>query len=94
MAEDHDGVRVFMARNAWDLDRMIKDWPALTLQRHARADRRRDGVRTAHGEKRAANPSLRAGTPLYLILSLSKDAGWFCNVAHSTRVLRQAQDEG
>jgi peptide chain release factor 3 len=29
MAEDHDGVKVFMARNAWDLDRMIKDWPAL-----------------------------------------------------------------
>jgi peptide chain release factor 3 len=29
MAEDHDGVKVFMARNAWDLDRMTKDWPAL-----------------------------------------------------------------
>jgi peptide chain release factor 3 len=29
MAEDHDGVRVFMARNAWDLDRMTKDWPGL-----------------------------------------------------------------
>ena len=28
-AEDHDGVRVFMARNAWDLDRMTRDWPAL-----------------------------------------------------------------
>ena len=28
-AEDHDGVRVFMARNAWDLDRMTKDWPGL-----------------------------------------------------------------
>jgi peptide chain release factor 3 len=31
MAEDHDGVKVFMARNAWDLDRMMKDWPALTF---------------------------------------------------------------
>jgi peptide chain release factor 3 len=31
MAEDHDGVKVFMARNAWDLDRMTKDWPALTF---------------------------------------------------------------
>jgi hypothetical protein len=31
MAEDHDGVRVFMARNAWDIDRMMKDWPALTF---------------------------------------------------------------
>jgi peptide chain release factor 3 len=29
MAEDHDGVKVFMARNAWDLDRMMKDWPGL-----------------------------------------------------------------
>ena len=29
MAEDHDGVKVFMARNNWDLDRMTKDWPAL-----------------------------------------------------------------
>ncbi|HLI20335.1 MAG TPA: peptide chain release factor 3 [Stellaceae bacterium] len=29
MAEDHDGVRVFFARNSWDLERMIKDWPAL-----------------------------------------------------------------
>jgi hypothetical protein len=29
MAEDHDGVKVFMARNAWDLARMTKDWPGL-----------------------------------------------------------------
>ncbi len=27
MAEDHDGVGVFMARNAWHLDMAIKDWP-------------------------------------------------------------------
>ena len=27
MAEDHDGVGVFMARNAWHLDTTIKDWP-------------------------------------------------------------------
>jgi peptide chain release factor 3 len=31
IAEDHDGVPVFLARNAWDLDRMTKDWPALTF---------------------------------------------------------------
>jgi hypothetical protein len=29
----------------------------------------------------------------HLILSLSKDAGWECNVAKAPRVLRQAQDE-
>jgi len=27
MAEDHDGVAVFMARNAWHLDTTAKDWP-------------------------------------------------------------------
>jgi peptide chain release factor 3 len=26
-AEDHDGVPVFLARNAWDLRRTIEDWP-------------------------------------------------------------------
>jgi peptide chain release factor 3 len=31
VAEDHDGVLVFLARNAWDLDRMMKDWPNLTF---------------------------------------------------------------
>jgi peptide chain release factor 3 len=31
IAEDHDGVPVFLARNEWDLERMIKDWPALTF---------------------------------------------------------------
>jgi len=31
IAEDHDGVPVFLARNAWDLDRMTKDWPKLTF---------------------------------------------------------------
>jgi peptide chain release factor 3 len=29
MAEDHDGMKVFLARNNWDLDRMAKDWPAI-----------------------------------------------------------------
>jgi len=29
LAEDHDGVPVFLARNAWDLERMTKDWPAI-----------------------------------------------------------------
>ena len=27
MAEDHDGVAVFMARNAWHLDTAMEDWP-------------------------------------------------------------------
>ena len=27
MAEDHDGVGVFMARNSWHLETTIKDWP-------------------------------------------------------------------
>ena len=26
-AEDHDGVPVFLARNAWDLRRTIEEWP-------------------------------------------------------------------
>jgi peptide chain release factor 3 len=29
LAEDHDGVLVFMARNAWDLRTTIEEWPAL-----------------------------------------------------------------
>ena len=29
MAEDHDGVGVFMARNAWHLDTAVKDWPEI-----------------------------------------------------------------
>jgi peptide chain release factor 3 len=29
VAEDHDGVPVFLPRNAWDLDTTIREWPAL-----------------------------------------------------------------
>jgi peptide chain release factor 3 len=29
LAEDHDGIPVFMARNAWDLRTTIDEWPAL-----------------------------------------------------------------
>jgi peptide chain release factor 3 len=29
MAEDRDGAPVFLARNAWDLNRTIEDWPLL-----------------------------------------------------------------
>ncbi len=29
IAEDRDGVKVFLARSAWDLERMMKDWPGL-----------------------------------------------------------------
>jgi peptide chain release factor 3 len=29
LAEDRDGAPVYLARNAWDLDRRIEDWPAL-----------------------------------------------------------------
>jgi peptide chain release factor 3 len=28
-AEDHDGVPVFLARNAWDLRTTIEEWPAI-----------------------------------------------------------------
>ena len=28
-AEDHDGVPVFLARNAWDLRTTIEEWPSL-----------------------------------------------------------------
>jgi peptide chain release factor 3 len=31
LAEDHDGAPVFMARNAWELNRTIKDWPDVTF---------------------------------------------------------------
>jgi peptide chain release factor 3 len=31
LAEDHDGVKVFLARSGWDLDRMMKDWPTITF---------------------------------------------------------------
>jgi peptide chain release factor 3 len=31
-AEDHDGAPVFLARNAWELNRTVKDWPALNFQ--------------------------------------------------------------
>ena len=29
LAEDHDGVPVFLARNAWDLRTTIEEWPAI-----------------------------------------------------------------
>ncbi|HVB16312.1 MAG TPA: peptide chain release factor 3 [Stellaceae bacterium] len=32
LAEDHDGVPVFMARNAWDLRTTIEEWPALRFR--------------------------------------------------------------
>ncbi len=31
-AEDHDGVPVFLARNAWDLRTTIEEWPALRFK--------------------------------------------------------------
>ncbi|MEK7821107.1 MAG: peptide chain release factor 3 [Pseudomonadota bacterium] len=31
MAEDHDGEPVFLARNAWHLDRAAQDWPDITF---------------------------------------------------------------
>jgi peptide chain release factor 3 len=27
LAEDHDGAPVYLARNAWHLERGAKDWP-------------------------------------------------------------------
>jgi peptide chain release factor 3 len=32
VAEDHDGVPVFLARNAWDLRTTIEEWPALRFR--------------------------------------------------------------
>ena len=29
MAQDHDGINVFMARNAWHLDTTVKEWPEI-----------------------------------------------------------------
>jgi len=29
LAEDHDGVPIFLARNAWDLRTTIEEWPAI-----------------------------------------------------------------
>jgi peptide chain release factor 3 len=31
VAEDNDGAVVFLARNRWDLDRTVKDWPKLAF---------------------------------------------------------------
>ncbi len=31
-AEDHDGVAVFLARNAWDLRTTVEEWPSLRFQ--------------------------------------------------------------
>ncbi|MEK7245323.1 MAG: EF-Tu/IF-2/RF-3 family GTPase, partial [Pseudomonadota bacterium] len=31
MAEDHDGESVFLARNAWHLDRAAQDWPEIAF---------------------------------------------------------------
>jgi peptide chain release factor 3 len=32
LAEDRDGAPVFLARNAWDLNRTIEDWPDLSFR--------------------------------------------------------------
>jgi peptide chain release factor 3 len=31
LAEDRDGALVFLARNAWDLNRTAQDWPEITF---------------------------------------------------------------
>jgi peptide chain release factor 3 len=31
-AEDHDGAPVYLARNAWELNRTIRDWPDISFQ--------------------------------------------------------------
>jgi len=33
MAEDYDGAPVFMARNAWHLNKAVEDWPNLTFSK-------------------------------------------------------------
>ena len=38
IAEDRDGEPVFLARNAWELERTAEEWPALRfLETHERA---------------------------------------------------------
>ena len=38
MAEDRDGAPVFLARNAWELERTAQEWPDLRfLETHERA---------------------------------------------------------
>jgi peptide chain release factor 3 len=32
VAEDHDGVPVFLARNAWDLRTTVEEWPAIRFR--------------------------------------------------------------
>jgi peptide chain release factor 3 len=32
LAEDHDNAPVFLARNKWELDTTIKEWPALAFK--------------------------------------------------------------
>jgi len=32
IAEDHDGIPVFLARNSWDLRRMMEDWPQVKFR--------------------------------------------------------------
>lgn len=31
MAEDHDGDPVYMVRLQWDIDRVVRGWPAISL---------------------------------------------------------------
>jgi peptide chain release factor 3 len=31
MARDHDGDPVYMTRLQWDIDRVVRDWPEITL---------------------------------------------------------------
>ena len=33
MAEDHDGAPVFLARNAWHMNKAEEDWPDLRFQK-------------------------------------------------------------
>jgi peptide chain release factor 3 len=31
VAEDHDGAMVFLARNAWELNTTLREWPSLSF---------------------------------------------------------------
>ncbi len=47
LAEDHDGVLVFLARSSWDLERTMNDWPAIKF------NATREQVNQADGDKSA-----------------------------------------
>jgi peptide chain release factor 3 len=38
LADDHDDAPVFLARSGWDLERTMRDWPAITFSATRQSD--------------------------------------------------------